>query len=98
MSKCLEPKFDLKLLVKVEATNLTINNQYLICCYPENKKEWINTDFVIGTFVENNKNKSFFKYVTNIKKNIIKGYTNIGVTKYYFYEYDKEKNKFDIVI
>ena len=98
MSQCILPKFDLKLLVIVEPSNLIINNQYMICCYPNNKKDWINTDFVIGTFVENNKNKSFFKNITNVKKNIIKGYNNIGVSKMYYYEYDKEKSKIEIVI
>ena len=99
MSKCIVPKFDLKLLVKVEPSNLIINNLYIICCYPENKKDWICSDFVIGTFVENNnKNKSLFRNITNIKKNIIKGYTNTGVSRYYFYEYDQEKNKIEIVI
>jgi hypothetical protein len=93
-----QSKFNLKLLVRVLPENLVINSSYIICSYPENKKDWIYNDFVIGTFRENNKNKSFFMNITNIQKNIIKGYTNNGITKYYFYEYDQEKLKFNIVI
>jgi hypothetical protein len=91
-------KFDLKLLVKIEPSNLVVNNDYIICAYPENKKDWIFTDFVIGTFVENSKKKSIFKNITNVQKNILKGYNNEGITRMYFYEYDKEKDKFNIII
>ena len=91
-------KFDLKLLVKIEPSNLVVNNHYIICAYPENKKDWIFSDFVIGTFVENSKKKSIFKNITNVQKNILKGYNNEGVTRMYFYEYDKEKDKFNITI
>jgi hypothetical protein len=91
-------KFDLKLLVKIEPSNLVVNNDYIICAYPENKKDWIFTDFVIGTFVENSKKKSIFKNITNVQKNILKGYNNEGITRMYYYEYDKEKDKFNIII
>jgi hypothetical protein len=90
--------FDLKLLVNIKPENLVKGNIYIICGYPENKKEWISGDFVIGSFVENYKSKSLFKNLSNIKKNIIKGYTHLGVARWYFYEYDQEKFKFEIVI